>query len=607
QPISLKHEDDLVNSNSTSFDYEDFKMNKNIATDIATAETSKTLESYFNQEESTERLMSLDFVNTTAESENSSARYKKNRDEYIESATKMGLEASGFNSAQINQAANSNTDLKRDNLFRPKEVIPLQNNISKEKDSKIIQSKYFKDRSTASKHLNQTKPTKPEAFENAFLNSTREMRIKEAKEHRTYLRFPERTGRISCLGACGTLVRWPDCSCDIHCFVHHSCCQDITWSCVRLMQEAEELFGKDLIRTGAVCDYELNVYVVHYCPKTVIIQADQFSAFSRMRNSIYVTDNVTGIIFKNNQLYDCFKRKRSSPLFWKVKVKIDPFFSVSSMNELAVSMGSENKIFLPPDAETPRVACTGDKVNKDFKFSMIVDVQKEDSVELTRKTSLSKEWTKIECEEGGKCRQEKCRNHIALLNNICIFQLLYHISIIHPPKRHFNNNTIVDLASDLLVCVFLPSYSVHSASIAKVTPSYVEAHALSYYGDVFKIEINVNGTLDRDIRRKINLGLYQYFEENYLFALYAPRDRTLKNSLLNYTRGSVWFCYSVGFYLKNKPSNCYTKPETVTKPPSNFIRCGSMSLLSSNFCLTSLAACLLVLALSLLIDDANVD
>ncbi|KAK0066761.1 ankyrin repeat domain-containing protein 39 [Biomphalaria pfeifferi] len=520
----------------------------------------------------------------------------------------MGLEASDFNSAQINQdcvpkAANSNTNLKRDNLFRPKEVIPVQNNRSKEKDSKLIQSKYFKDRSSASKPLNQTKRKKPEAFENAFLNSTSEMMVKESKEDRTYIRFPNRTGRISCLGACGTLVRWPDCSCDIHCFVHHSCCQDITWSCVRLMQEAEELFGKDLIQTGAVCDYELNVYVVHYCPKTINLQTVQFSAFSSMRNSIYATDNVTGITFKNNQLYHCFQKKGSSPLFWKVKVNIDPFFSVSSMNELALLMGSENKIFLPPDAETPRVACTGDKVSKDFQFSMIVDVQKEGSVELTRKTSLTKEWTKIKCDEGGKCRQEKCRNHVALLNNICIFQLVYHICIIHPPKRHFNNNTIVDLASDLLVCVF----SVHSASIAEVIPSYVGAHVLSYYGDVFKIEINVNGTLDRDIRRKINLALYQYFEENYLFVLYAPHDGTLKNSLLNYTRGSVWFCYSVAFYLKSKPSNCYTKPETVTKPPSNFIRCGSMSLLSSTFCLTSFAACLLVLTLSLLIDDANVD
>ncbi|KAK6964267.1 hypothetical protein BgiMline_031485 [Biomphalaria glabrata] len=59
--------------------------------------------------------------------------------------------------------------------------------------------------------------------------------------------------------------------------------KDIRSSCGRSMLEAEERFGKELIRTGAVCDCVLNVYVVHDCHNTTNMQTCKLSSFSSIR------------------------------------------------------------------------------------------------------------------------------------------------------------------------------------------------------------------------------------------------------------------------------------------------------------------------------------
>nr|KAI8746000.1 hypothetical protein BgiMline_019716 [Biomphalaria glabrata] len=152
------------------------------------------------------------------------------------------------------------------------------------------------------------------------------------------------------------------------------------------------------------------------------------------------------------------------------------------VKDLSLSLDNENKIFLPPRATSPPVACTRQEIIKDFKFSMIVNVHKDHVVEIT-------EWTKAECNANGKCRQKTCRNHITFVNDVCLFEFSYHICVAHPPLLHLIYKTINKLAKYLLRCTFPRSISILNATIAKIYGHFTPhqgTHLLSSYGDVFK-------------------------------------------------------------------------------------------------------------------------
>ncbi|KAK0066762.1 hypothetical protein Bpfe_003497 [Biomphalaria pfeifferi] len=97
---------------------------------------------------------------------------------------------------------------------------------------------------------------------------------------------------------------------------------------------------------------------------------------------------------------------------------------------------------------------------------MIVNVQKDHVVEITRDTPLLTEWTKSEWKANGKCRQKTCRNHITFVNDACLLVLLSHLcctsAIAYLIYKRINK-----LSKYLLRCTFSRSLSVLNATNSK--------------------------------------------------------------------------------------------------------------------------------------------
>ncbi|KAK0066760.1 hypothetical protein Bpfe_003495 [Biomphalaria pfeifferi] len=176
---------------------------------------------------------------------------------------------------------------------------------------------------------------------------------------------------------------------------------------------------------------------------------------------------------------------------------------------------------------------------------MIVNVANDHVVEITRVTPVHKEWTKSECKGNGQCNHKTC-NHIAIRNDVCVFEFSYQISIIHPPSRLLDYTTITDLANYLLRCIFLRSSLVLAARVARVHSKFKpnnDENLMSHFGEVFQIVVDVNGTMDQKVEWKIKNGLHQFFEETSLIRLYAnenaPKNGSFVSTYQNSTKGTV--------------------------------------------------------------------
>ncbi|KAI8779991.1 hypothetical protein BgiBS90_019185 [Biomphalaria glabrata] len=115
---------------------------------------------------------------------------------------------------------------------------------------------------------------KDSKFQNSTLNVTQKRNRNDVANN---------GNNASCVDVCGSFLNWPSCSCDVRCFVHRSFCENISSACANLTQDVEKRFGKEQIRTGAVCNYELNEYVVNECNNKTDMQSGQFSELSSIR------------------------------------------------------------------------------------------------------------------------------------------------------------------------------------------------------------------------------------------------------------------------------------------------------------------------------------
>ncbi|KAH9500034.1 hypothetical protein Btru_076216 [Bulinus truncatus] len=154
---------------------------------------------------------------------------------------------------------------------------------------------------------------------------------------------------FSCHNRCNKMIPIPSpsCSCKVHCLVYRNCCDDFSSECPLLVKQSLSMF-RHMLDLPVDCLAMSNSLVITGCPQKNIVtnRIINTDSFFDIINNVPITDNNTGLVFLNMDVYDCNVPKHSNAgVKWKIAMELN---ETSKLVQTFQDYKLHSPLYVPP-------------------------------------------------------------------------------------------------------------------------------------------------------------------------------------------------------------------------------------------------------------------